>query len=144
MARMTEAELERILRARRERGVAEDPSTLAIATGTAAAAAKKRRGVLNGLERDYLARVSTLIALGELRDVLEHESIALRIANGAQFRPDFPVVALDNVLEFHEVKGFWREAARVRIKAAASIYPCFRFFGVRRIDGAWQYERFVS
>lgn len=138
MAHMTSAQLEALLRARRPTGAAEEsPASIA-------APAKKRRTVLNSLERDYLDRLLTLVAIHDYARVLEHESIALRIANGAQFRPDFPVVALDNVLEFHEVKGFWREAARVRIKAAASIYPCFRFFGVRRIDGAWQYERFVS
>lgn len=141
MPSLTPAEYESLIRRRKE---AAEPAPAPVPGPRLppVAAKKKRRGVLNGLESLYHDRLLVQVALNEIRFVLEHESIALRIANGAQFRPDFPVIALDGVLEFHECKGFWREAARVRIKVAARAFPHFRFFGVRRIRGEWKWERF--
>jgi hypothetical protein len=49
------------------------------------------------------------------------------------------------VLEMHEVKGFWQDDARVKIKVAASIYP-FRFVAVtaraKKHGGGWAVEEF--
>ncbi len=97
---------------------------------------------MNGLERSYQERLFLQVAVGEIAWAGSHESIRLELAHGSWFTPDFPVVAMDGVLEFHETKGFWREAARVRIKVAARMFPKFRFVGVQRINGVWQFERF--
>lgn len=79
------------------------------------------------------------------RQVLKHryEGIRLRLAKGAHYTPDFFVVLVDGSLELHEVKGFWREAARVRIKVAAELFPEFRFLAVRRVKGEWIEEKFA-
>jgi hypothetical protein len=53
------------------------------------------------------------------------------------YTPDFLVYAADDVLEFHEVKGYWEDDARVKIQTAARIYP-FRFFAVKKgPKGTW-------
>jgi len=45
----------------------------------------------------------------------------------------------------HEVKGFWQDDARVKIKVAADMYP-FRFIAVKprakKDGGGWQTEAF--
>jgi hypothetical protein len=53
----------------------------------------------------------------------KYEGLRLRLADGALFSPDFAVVADDGTLELHEVKGMWREAARVRWKLAKESFP---------------------
>lgn len=66
------------------------------------------------------------------------------------YKPDFAALVrsegdcgqpCDSHLEYFEVKGHWREAARVRIKMAASQYP-FRFVAVTREKCEWRYEEF--
>jgi hypothetical protein len=56
-----------------------------------------------------------------------------------------PCCQADGVLEMHEVKGFWQDDARVKIKVAASIYP-FRFVAVtaraKKHGGGWEREEF--
>lgn len=69
------------------------------------------------------------------------EGIKLRLGAGAYFTPDFFVMNADGGLEVHEVKGFWREAARVRIKTAAEMYP-FRFIAVKKNGLMWDMEEF--
>jgi hypothetical protein len=65
----------------------------------------------------------------------------LQLGRGAWYTPDFAVLNLDRTFEFFEVKGFWREAARVRIKVAASKYPFFTFTAVKKDkDVGWIYE----
>jgi hypothetical protein len=48
-------------------------------------------------------------------------------------------------LELHEVKGFWQDDARVKIKIAADLYP-MRFIAVRaklkKEGGGWVVENF--
>lgn len=68
--------------------------------------------------------------------------LRLILADRTTYEPDFGVVADDGGFELHEVKGFWRDDARVKIKVAASIFP-FRFFAItKRKDGGWDYEAF--
>ena len=66
--------------------------------------------------------------------VRDFEAIRLRLGHGAWFKPDFAVLPKDDRLEFHETKGFWREAGRLRIKVAASTYP-FKFIAIKRVKG---------
>lgn len=78
---------------------------------------------------------------GEIRD-WAYESIKLKVGEKiCWYAPDFAVVAKDWTLEFHEYKGFWKDDARVKIKAAASQYPGFRFVAVtKKKGGGYEYE----
>jgi hypothetical protein len=83
---------------------------------------------MNRLERDYAACLESLKRAGVF-DWYEFEPMRLRLADGTYYRPDFGVVR-GGILEFHECKGFMREAARVRLNVAADKFP-FPFFLVR-------------
>jgi hypothetical protein len=102
----------------------------------------KRRGEMNQLETRFLCEV--LSPLEMAGDIAEYrfEGVKLRLAEGAWYTPDFVVKHHDGHLEFVEVKGFWREAARVRIKVAAEQYAWLgRFVVVQRKNGQWQFEQ---
>lgn len=95
---------------------------------------------MNKLECAYASHLEALKLAGE---VLWHrfEPMKLRLANGAYYKPDFGVKLRDGSFEFHETKGFWREAARVRIKVAAELFP-FKFIAITRDGGNWKREEF--
>jgi len=101
-------------------------------------------GALNRTEARYAAHLVALQAAGE---ILWHrfEGLKLRLADATFYTPDFAVLAADGVLECHEVKGFWNDDARVKIKVAAGLYP-FRFLAVTaraaRDGGGWAREDF--
>lgn len=72
-----------------------------------------------------------------------YEAMKLQLGKGAWYTPDFAVMYSDRSFGFYEVKGFWREAARVRIKVAASKYPFFIFTAVKKDKNVgWIYETF--
>lgn len=96
---------------------------------------------LNKTEQDYADTLELMRRAGSVRWFKPHP-LKLRLADNTTYEPDFGVVAQDGVFEIHEVKGFWRDDARVKIKVAASIFP-FRFFAVtKRRGGGWDYEAF--
>ena len=73
------------------------------------------------------------------------EGLKLRLADKTFYSPDFFVMRRDGALEAHEVKGFWEDDARVKIKVAASLYP-FRFLALqpaaKKHGGGWKVEEF--
>lgn len=98
-------------------------------------------GTMNKTERLYAERLDARLHHGE---IVWHrfEGIKLRLADNTFYSPDFAVMAADGVLEMHEVKGFWQDDARVKIKVAAAQYP-FRFFAVyapRRKGDDWRVD----
>jgi len=83
------------------------------------------------------------------RGVIEwwaYEPVTLVIvdADGTRCRycPDFLIVNHDRdaglMMEFVEVKGFLREAARIRFLAAKEKYPFWRFRMIRKSKGGWE------
>lgn len=110
-------------------------------------AGKKKRddGYDSQLEADYAQHLATLKLAGEIDDFMYHPFRA-RIAGGAYYTPDFMVIFKGSpswyALELHEVKGFWREAAAVRVKVAADKFPWFRFKIVSRAKKTdpWKFE----
>ena len=73
------------------------------------------------------------------------EAVKLRLADSTFYTCDFAVLPVDRAFEMHEVKGFWQDDAKVKIKVAASLYP-FRFIAVtaraKKHGGGWQREEF--
>lgn len=119
------------------------PPPFKLPANNAGAFARGRQPVrgMNKTEAAYDAHLQALHAAG---DVLWHrfEPLKLRLADGSYYKPDFGVLTRDCLFEIHETKGFWREAARVRIKVAAELFP-FKFIAVTRTKGGgWQREEF--
>ena len=73
------------------------------------------------------------------------EGLKLRLADNTFYTPDYAVLRADGLMEVHEVKGFWTDDARVKIKVAADQYP-FRFIAVKarakKNGGGWDREVF--
>jgi len=101
-------------------------------------------GQMNKTEAAYGERLRQLEAAGEIQ-WHKFEGIKLRLADGMFYTPDFAVLAADGVMELHEVKGFWMDDARVKIKMAAALYP-MRFVAgrakLKRDGGGWAVEEF--
>ena len=100
-----------------------------------------RTGQMNATEAEYAREL-------EARpDVLWHkfEGFKLRLADNTFYTPDFAVLAADMVIECHEVKGFWMDDAKAKIKIAADLYP-FRFKALKarakKHGGGWEEEDF--
>jgi hypothetical protein len=66
----------------------------------------------------------------------------LRLANLTTYSPDFMVIDPDGSVVFHEVKGFWMDDARVKIKVAAEAFPWFHFVAATKKKGQWEVEKF--
>lgn len=92
------------------------------------------------LEYEYSLYLTALKSRGEIL-WWRYEGISIKLADGAKYTPDFAVVNSAGELEFHETKGHWREAARVRIRVAAELNP-FRFVAITRGSQGWQREEF--
>ena len=104
---------------------------------------RPQRGVMNKLESQYAVTLESMKQRGEILDY-QFEAITFKLGHRCTYTPDFLVVFPDH-FEIHEVKGHWREAARVRIKVAASLYPWFRFVAVtERKRGVFEYEEIAA
>ena len=98
---------------------------------------------MNKTEARYAEYLSGLVLSGEIESY-SFEMIKLRLAMSTFYTPDFMVVKLpERHIELHEVKGFWRDDARVKIKVAAATYPIFVFRAVQwdKREG-WKVESF--
>lgn len=88
-------------------------------------------------EEQYSVVLEARKRAGMIRDY-RLKPFRLRLADGSFYTPDFMVVTNDDMIELHEVKGFWREAAKVRIKVAAELFGIFRFLAVTKCAGDWE------
>lgn len=99
-----------------------------------------RAGTLNKTEQAY-ADTLRLRQLGGEIAWYKYEAMKLKLAHNTTYTPDFAVMLASGELEMHEVKGFWRDDARVKIKVAAALFP-FRFVAVTRSKNQWITEEF--
>lgn len=103
---------------------------------------RMRTGEMNKTE----ARYAKLLEYREhAREIAwwKFESVKLRLADKTTYTADFFVMLITGELEVHEVKGYWEEDARIKIKLAAELYP-FRFLAVKWLkdDSRWSFEDF--
>jgi hypothetical protein len=70
------------------------------------------------------------------------EEITLKLAADCRYTPDFWVLDEDDVLAFEEVKGHWRDDAKVKIRMAADKFPQFRFRAWTYRNRVWAREIF--
>lgn len=105
-----------------------------------------KTGAMNKTETAYARHLEDLKAAGDVAWYL-FEGVKLRLGDSCFYSPDFAVMRGDGCLEMHEVKGFWADDARVKIKVAAERFP-FRFVAIRAItktrtrDAGWEVEDF--
>ena len=103
-----------------------------------------KTGSNNKTEAAYDSHLADLQHAGKIK-WRKFEGLKLRLADSTFYTPDFAVMAADGVIECHEVKGFWQDDARAKIKVAADLYP-FRFIAVKartkKAGGGWEVEVF--
>jgi len=102
-----------------------------------------KTGAMNQTERAYAALLEQRKHAGDVA-WYRFEGIKLRLADNTFYTPDFAVMLGSGEMEMHEVKGFWTDDARVKIKVAADQYP-FRFVAIKKGSakvGGWVFEDF--
>lgn len=117
-----------------------EPAAAAAPPAARPAHAQHQRGVMNKTEKAYADFLDARVRAGEVREWL-FERITLWLAPKTTLTPDFTVILPCGTTEFHEVKGFWHEDARVKTKVAAASFP-FRIVAVQRKRGQWLFEEF--
>jgi hypothetical protein len=93
----------------------------------------------NKTEARFGAYLDTLLKYGAIR-AYWFESVKLRLARTTFYTPDYFVIRSDGLPGCYEVKGFWRDDARVKIKVAAEKYPGIAFVAVRLVNREWEFE----
>lgn len=99
-------------------------------------------GQMNGTEAKYAALLEERKRNGEVLEWM-FEAVTFVLAPATRFTPDFMVQLPDGMIEFHEVKGWWEDDARVKIKVAADKFP-FLFRAMKpkakKDGGGWDEE----
>ena len=97
-----------------------------------------KKSPMNQLEGRYADFLERQRLAGDIR-LWMFEAVKLILAPSTTYMPDFLVINSECQVEFHEVKGFWRDDARVKIKVANNIFP-FIFKIVREVKKQWLIE----
>lgn len=99
-----------------------------------------RAGRMNKTEAAYSDHLEYLKKCGDVI-AFYFEAIKFRLAEKTWYTPDFMVIRADSgFIEFHEVKGFWRDDARVKFKVAVEMFPLFLWVVVKKTKGGWSAE----
>jgi len=105
-----------------------------------------KAGVMNKTEAAYSQVLEAKQLAGEIL-WWSFEGITFKLADGCRYTPDFAVLAADGELQMHEVKGYFMDDAKVKVKVAAEKFPC-RFLIIRAIPkkdgGGWSTEDYSS
>jgi hypothetical protein len=99
-----------------------------------------RPGVMNRTEQAYADHLESLVRAGELRRYY-FEAVKFRLGPRCFYTPDFLLVWADGRLEMHEIKGFMRDDAQVKMRWFVKEFPELPLVVVRRVGDGWTYER---
>jgi len=103
-----------------------------------------KAGAMNKTEQAYAQSLEAEKQAG-LIAWYKFEAVKLRLADNTFYTPDFAVMLSSGQMQMHEVKGFWQDDARAKIKVAADLYP-FEFIAVKakakKDGGGWAEEAF--
>ena len=104
------------------------------------ARAVRRPGAMNPTEAEYAQMLENRRLAGEIQ-MWQFESIKLLLAPKLTYTPDFFVINADEQMELHEVKGFWRDDAKVKLKMAKEKFP-FIFVVAQKVKKEWNIYEF--
>lgn len=103
-----------------------------------------KAGEMNKTEAAYAAELEAAKLASQIV-WYAFEGITLKLADNCRYTPDFIVMRSDGQIEMHEVKGYWTDDARVKVKVAAEHFP-FIFKAVykrpKKDGGGWKIEEF--
>lgn len=124
---------------RARNGWRQDPTETGSGThesGPPASRKQKVRRKMNKWEVAYSHALDLQKLVGMIADY-KFEPWRFVLAEGVTYTPDFLVVPKEGPLQIHEVKGFMREDARVKLYTASRQFPWFRFFKAVKENGGW-------
>lgn len=102
-------------------------------------------GVMNKTEAEFARELEMQLKAGLISD-WKFEVETFKLGKDCRYTPDFRVFETDRTITFYEVKGFWTDDARVKIKVAAQQNPMYRFIAVKKRPkkdgGGWIREEF--
>lgn len=105
---------------------------------------RHKPGVMNSTEAAYAAHLEGQRTLGHV-EWFVFEAVTFKLADDCRYTPDFLVMLPGGLLECHEVKGFWQDDAKVKIRCAAAKFP-FRFVAMKKKakkdGGGWESQEF--
>jgi len=81
---------------------------------------------MNRWEQTYALGLEARKRAGEVRDYW-YEGITLKLGPKCRYTPDFLVILANGEAQLHEVKGFKRDDAMVKLRVCLKVYP-FRIF----------------
>ncbi len=93
---------------------------------------------MNKWEAEYSRRLELLKHTGTIV-WFAYEAVKFRLAQKTFYTPDFLVMRSSGAFELHEVKGFMRDDAAIKIKVLAEHAP-MRIVLVQRHKGQWTYQ----
>ncbi len=103
-----------------------------------------KTGQMNKTEQEYCAHLELMKSAGVVL-WYKFEGMKFRLADNTFYTPDFMVMTQTGQIQAHEVKGFWQDDARVKIKVAAETYPV-KFIAIqkkaKKDGGGWEAEEF--
>lgn len=92
---------------------------------------------LNKTEKAYLEYLRRLNPVW-----LGIQCITLKLADDTRYTPDFIAIDGYGTLHAREVKGFWRDDAKVKIKVASRMFPWIRFTAASKNGTGWEHTEF--
>ena len=101
---------------------------------------RMKSGQMNKTEVAYAQHLELLKQAGEIL-WYGFEAWKFRLADNTFYSPDFLVLQKTGVIEAHEVKGFMRDDANVKIKVAANMHPV-KFILVKKAGKSWEFTTY--
>jgi len=99
-----------------------------------------KKGQMNKTEEEYARILEQRKMCGEVL-WYKFEGIKFMLASNTSYTPDFAVLLKNGEMQLHEVKGFWLDDARAKIKIAAAMFP-FAFIAVKKVKKTFEVEEF--
>ena len=96
---------------------------------------------LNKTEREFLSRLRNDV-YGHMQHI-GIQSLTLQLGFDCRYTPDFWTRMQGGDFRLWEVKGFMRDDARVKLHAAARMFPFWTFVLVQKVKGEW-HERIIE
>lgn len=83
------------------------------------------RNLFEGMNKTEQARAIDLEAMKRAGQIVEwwFEKWTFKLADDLRYTPDFVIQKPSGALEVEEVKGFWRDDARAKVKMFVAMYP---------------------
>ena len=141
--RLTEAEYADLMRKRSQARESAPPRAERMPAGRQVATSDEKRATGPKFKSKAEARYAQMLEAqrrsGQI-DSWRYEAITLTLADGCRYTPDFLVIE-GGQMSLIEVKGFMREAARLRLKVAVEMYPLFRWWLLWAKKGGFEPQR---